>query len=108
ADALAGAFDLIVSNPPYIPSGHAGELAPEVRLFEDPVALFAGFDGLDAYRRILPEIHRLIAPQGLTILEFGAGQEEAVIRLATASCRESSAAVERDLANRPRALIIER
>ena len=69
-----GDFDLIVSNPPYIPTADLAGLPREVRDFDPALALDGGIDGLDAYRRILPESRRLLAPGGWLITELGAGQ----------------------------------
>lgn len=71
-------FDLILCNPPYIAEGEAGILAPEILLFEPASALFAGEDGLDAYRRLGRDLQRLLAPEGFACLEIGAGQADAV------------------------------
>src|SRR3546814_5815464 len=65
-------FDLILCNPPYIATGEA--LMPDVADHEPAAALFAGADGLDAYRRIVPDLPRLLAPGGAAILEIGATQ----------------------------------
>lgn len=105
-EALAGGFDLIVSNPPYIPQAAIERLAPEIRLFEDRLALDGGADGLDAYRRLLPAAHGLAGPCGLIIFEFGAGQEEAVVRLASDLMPGRAAILENDLSGRPRALVM--
>src|ERR1700743_1351038 len=69
---IGGAYDVILSNPPYIRTGDIALLAPEVRLYEPVQALDGGADGLDAYRAL--EIARLLKPQGLAFLEIGAGQ----------------------------------
>ena len=74
ATALAGPFDLIVSNPPYIRSADIEGLATEVRNFDPRAALDGGIDGLDAYRRIAPEAARLLAPGGTLVMEVGQGQ----------------------------------
>lgn len=71
---LDGAFDVIVSNPPYIPDGDIDGLEPEVARFEPRSALAGGPDGLDCYRRLIPHISRLLAPGGIAALEVGAGQ----------------------------------
>ena len=71
-------LDAVVSNPPYIPDGDAAELAPEVRDFEPPTALFAGPDGLDVYRRLIPQAKTALRPSGLLALEFGFGQQPAL------------------------------
>ncbi len=76
--SLDGSFDVIISNPPYIEEGDWQGLEPEVRLFEPKLALTAGEDGLDAYRRLAPEIARLLAPSGVACLEHGMDQAEAV------------------------------
>ncbi len=76
--AVAGAWDVILANPPYIPSGEIDGLMPEVARFEPRRALDGGADGLDAYRALAPEIGRLLAPRGIAVLEVGAGQAAAV------------------------------
>ena len=74
AAGLDGTYDVIVSNPPYIPTGDLGRLSVEVREHDPAKALDGGTDGLDAYRLILPEMVRLLAPGGYGFLEFGEGQ----------------------------------
>jgi release factor glutamine methyltransferase len=71
-----GAFDLIVSNPPYVASGES--LAREVRDHEPEIALFAGADGLDVYRRLIPEAARLVKPGGWLIMELASNTAHAV------------------------------
>jgi len=71
---LAGSFDLIVSNPPYVGAGDLAGLEPEVRAFEPQIALAAGPDGLAAYRALIPDCARLLAPGGSVALEIGQGQ----------------------------------
>jgi release factor glutamine methyltransferase len=81
---LDGPFDLIVANPPYVRSGEIAGLAREVRDHDPRLALDGGEDGLEAYRAILPQIARLLAPSsGWFFLEVGAGQAEAVADIAT-------------------------
>jgi len=75
------AFDVIVSNPPYIPEGDRGGLHAEVREFEPESALFAGEDGLAVYRRLIPQAWAALRPGGLLGLEFGYGQREALAEL---------------------------
>ena len=72
-------FDLILCNPPYVAC--AAELPADVVAFEPHGALFAGGDGLDAYRTLAPQFARLLAPGGMICLEIGAGQEKAVSAL---------------------------
>ena len=78
-DALAGRFDLVVSNPPYIARGEIDRLSPEVRGHDPLLALDGGADGLDAYRAIAGSLGRLLTPQGAFFLEIGATQGEAVL-----------------------------
>src|SRR5262249_13569152 len=67
-------FDLILSNPPYIPSADIAGLEPEVRLFEPHAALDGGPDGLNAYRSLSQMLPRLMNPGGVALLELGQGQ----------------------------------
>jgi release factor glutamine methyltransferase len=71
-------FDAIVSNPPYIPETDRSTLHPQVRDHEPDIALFAGETGLDIYRRIIPEAHKVLKPNGLLALEIGHGQQESI------------------------------
>jgi release factor glutamine methyltransferase len=80
-----GAFDLVVSNPPYIRSSEIGDLAAEVRDHDPRRALDGGPDGLDAYRRIVPQAAALLAPGGALLLEVGQDQSEAVDGLVAAA-----------------------
>jgi release factor glutamine methyltransferase len=64
-------FDLVVSNPPYVPTSDAPTLQKEVRDHEPAVALYGGEDGLDVYRRLIPEAARLLKPGGWLVMEFG-------------------------------------
>lgn len=80
-----GPFDLIVANPPYVRSGDIADLPREVRDHDPLLALDGGEDGLDAYRALLPQIARLLAPEGRFFLEVGAGQAEAVEQIAAAA-----------------------
>jgi tRNA threonylcarbamoyl adenosine modification protein (Sua5/YciO/YrdC/YwlC family) len=74
---------MVVANPPYIATGEISGLDPDVRDFEPLLALEAGTDGLDVYRRLLPEAARVLLPGGTVLLEVGAGQAAAVADLAT-------------------------
>jgi release factor glutamine methyltransferase len=80
---IEGRFDLIVSNPPYIPTVDLPRLPREVRNFDPWLALDGGIDGLAAYRRILPESRRLLAPGGWLLVELGAGQAAKVTAVAS-------------------------
>jgi release factor glutamine methyltransferase len=74
AAALSGALDLIVSNPPYIRSADIAGLSIEVRDHDPLLALDGGTDGLDAYRALIPQAARLLAPGGALVVEAGHGQ----------------------------------
>ena len=74
ARAIRESFDVVVANPPYIPSGTIEALEPEVARHEPRAALDGGADGLDAYRAILPDLPRLARPGAVVALEVGAGQ----------------------------------
>ena len=85
ADSLAGGFDLVLSNPPYIESAAIPGLMLEVAQYEPVQALDGGADGLDAYRLIVADLPRLLRPQGRAVLELGQGQAPAVGALAVAA-----------------------
>ncbi len=74
-------FDVIVSNPPYISTADRASLHPQVRDHEPSAALFAGPDGLDIYRRLIPQARAALRPNGLLALEIGHGQREAIASL---------------------------
>ena len=101
ADDL-GAFDLILCNPPYVETN--AELDPDVRDHEPASALFAGPEGLDDYRLIIPELRKLLNQDAIAIFEIGAFQALAVGEIA----EKAGFVVEirQDLANRPRALVL--
>ena len=85
AIALSGAFDLIVSNPPYIRSADIAGLATEVREHDPHLALDGGGDGLAAYRALIPQSAALLAPGGALVVEAGQGQSGAIETLMTGS-----------------------
>jgi release factor glutamine methyltransferase len=74
-------FDLIVSNPPYIPSAEITTLQPEVRDFDPRGALDGGADGLDFYRLLAAKVKSLLKSDGKIMLEFGDGQAEAIRKI---------------------------
>ncbi|MCC6466907.1 MAG: peptide chain release factor N(5)-glutamine methyltransferase [Alphaproteobacteria bacterium] len=78
---LSGAFDIVVANPPYIPRAELAGLMPEVAGFDPRAALDGGVDGLEAYRAILADLKRVLAPGAIVALEIGAGQATAVKEL---------------------------
>lgn len=100
----SAAFDVIVSNPPYIADSEAANLQPEVRLHEPPMALFAGPDGLAAYRALLPDAVRLLKPSGLLALEIGIHQAVPVCALVE-QAGLVVADVQKDLGGIPRCII---
>jgi release factor glutamine methyltransferase len=104
AAGLAGPFDLIVSNPPYVARGEIARLEPEVRDYDPKLALDGGEDGLDAYRAIAAAAPRLLAPDGRLIVELGAGQELSVRTLFT-NTGLAIVTVRNDLSGIPRALV---
>ena len=102
--ALSGLFDLIVSNPPYIRSADIVGLDREVRNFDPRSALDGGADGLAAYREIIPESARLLAPGGTLIVEAGCGQSGPISQLMASSGLTSVGPPKADLAGIPRAV----
>lgn len=80
-EGIAEVFDIVVSNPPYVPSDDIGTLDPEVSEHEPWLALDGGADGLDCYRRLVGQLGYLVQPRGIVALEVGRGQAPAVARL---------------------------
>ncbi|WP_017670540.1 peptide chain release factor N(5)-glutamine methyltransferase [Blastomonas sp. AAP53] len=101
-EALQAPFDLILANPPYVET-HAA-LAPQVAQHEPHSALFAGPDGLDDYRILIPALPGLLAPGGVAVFEIGSTQSAAVVALAEASGFDAQCC--KDLAGHDRALIL--
>jgi release factor glutamine methyltransferase len=101
AAGIDGRFDLVLANPPYV--GTAEPLPREVRDHEPAAALYAGADGLDAYRAIVPDLPRLLAPGGAAVLEIGHTQAEAVGALVAAA--GLGWRLRNDLAGRPRVVV---
>ena len=99
--ALRGGFDLVVTNPPYVASAEIATLAREVRDFDPMAALDGGADGLAAYRTIVADAGRLLAPGAFLVMEVGAGQSDAVSVLAGAAGL-TAVATATDLAGIPR------
>lgn len=98
-DGVAGTFDLVVCNPPYIASADVADLEPEVRAHDPLGALDGGVDGLDIYRRIIPALPKVL-PSGWVLLEVGAGQADSVaslLRAAVAEGQRSAVRLRQDL-----------
>lgn len=104
ADGLGGPFDLILANPPYVED--AADLAASVYAHEPHEALFAGPDGLDDYRVLIPQIPGLLASRGVALVEIGHTQAGAVTAIAEAC--GLAATLHHDLGGRPRALEMRR
>ena len=96
-------FDLIVSNPPYVPSAEIATLQPEVRDFDPRAALDGGPDGLDFYRRLAREAGPRLKPGGKLMLEFGDGQADALREMFSGNWIVE--VVEEDYSRRPRVLV---
>ena len=104
ARGLDGAFDLIVSNPPYIRSADIAGLATEVRDHDPRAALDGGADGLDAYRTLISHSAGLLAPNGVLVVEAGQGQSADVEALMTAAGLTTAGPPKADLGGIPRAV----
>jgi release factor glutamine methyltransferase len=97
-------FDLIISNPPYIPSGDIASLPPEVRDYDPHRALDGGPDGLDHGRRLAAESARFLKPHGRLMLEFGDGQAER-LREILQQQKWIVEAIEEDYTHQPRIMV---
>lgn len=106
-DAAAGVFDVVVSNPPYIPSGDIGGLAVEVRAHDPALALDGGPDGLSAVRDILKTAREALGADGWLAMEVGFDQTEAVMDLA-AKAGWADVGRARDMAGHQRVVICRR
>ena len=107
AEGVAGSFDIVLSNPPYIATGEVSHLAPEVAVYDPISALDGGADGLDAYRALSSRIGPVLAEDGVVMLEIGAGQAEDV-EAVFATAGFDLIAKRIDLAGRERALLFSR
>lgn len=99
---LAGAFDLVIANPPYIPEGERAGLARDVAGYEPPEALFAGADGLDAYRAILAGLAPRLAPGALVLMECGSAQATPLSAMLARLAPGHALFTMTDMAGRPR------
>lgn len=104
---LAARFDVMVSNPPYVAAEALASLAPEIVSHEPQIALAGGADGYACYRRLAPQIARLLAPAGLAAIEVGAGMAD---ELASLFAAEGLAEIDRrrDLAGIDRCVLFAR
>ena len=102
AAGLLEKFELILCNPPYVAEG--AELGPGVREFEPDEALFAGREGLDAYRELSPQLPRLLARGGLAAIEIAPDQRDQVVDLLARDGLQ--ARVADDFGGRPRAVLL--
>ena len=75
---VEGIFDLIISNPPYIGWVEQDKISAEVKKYDPEIALFAGYDGFDAYKKIIPSLSKFLNKDGLVVLEIGASQSSQV------------------------------
>ncbi|MDR0942718.1 MAG: peptide chain release factor N(5)-glutamine methyltransferase [Holosporales bacterium] len=98
---VSGQYDVIVSNPPYIADGYKLD---KTVLFDPPAALFAGTDGLDSYKAILPQIRSFLKPYGKLILEIGYDQKDKILEIA---CNLKLLEIAKDLRGISRALVFE-
>lgn len=102
--SLGSGFDLILANPPYVST--RAQLSEDVAGFEPHRALFAGEDGLDDYRIIIPALEKLFSPSGIALLEIGFDQENSVSKIATDSGYHVE--LKQDLGGNDRLLILRR
>lgn len=102
AEGIDEKFDLILCNPPYVADD--AELGPGVAEFEPPEALFAGRSGLDAYRRLAPQLRGLLADGGLAMVEIGFDQAAAAAEILSGT--GCAIGLKHDLGGRPRALAL--
>jgi release factor glutamine methyltransferase len=104
---LDGDFDIVVSNPPYIPTGELELLEPEVARFEPRLALDGGGDGLSEYRALAPVIARRVRGPGIAVIELGAGQSGPVVEIMTSAGLHISGQ-RHDLGGVTRCLVLQR
>jgi release factor glutamine methyltransferase len=101
-------LDLIVSNPPYVPEGDRPTLQPEVRDYEPAEALFAGPDGLDVIRRLIPAAAQRLKPGGYLVFEIGVAQDRGVTGLISATPSLRMLDLRNDLQGIPRTVVAQR
>jgi release factor glutamine methyltransferase len=107
-DAVAAPIDLVVSNPPYVPTADMAHLPPEVRDCEPAIALAGGADGLDVIRKLAGQAQSALAPGGWLVFEFGHGQEAGVRAALGASPLLELVRIAADLQQMPRVAVARR
>lgn len=107
AEAIQGRFEVIVSNPPYISASEWRDLSRDVAEFEPESALLGGLDGLDCYRKILPQLAPRLTPTGVAVLEIGWSQAQALADMAQLHALRVEK-IHQDLAGNPRAVVLKR
>jgi release factor glutamine methyltransferase len=107
-DGLTAGFHLVVANPPYVQNGDRPALSPEVRDYEPAEALFGGEDGLEVIRRLLDGMADALHPQGVALMEFGAGQDDIVADSVSGRPRLRLERLVNDLKGIPRMAVIAR
>ena len=105
---VAGPFDAVVSNPPYVPAPDIAGLQPEVRDYEPAQALSGGLDGLEVIRRLVPEGAAVLGPGGWLLFEFGFGQADGVRAIIAAEPRLELVETRLDFAGIPRVAVARR
>jgi release factor glutamine methyltransferase len=103
---VAGPFDAVVSNPPYVPASDIASLQPEVRDYEPLQALSGGADGLEVIRRLVPDAAAVLRPGGWLLFEFGFGQADGVRAIIAAETRLELVEIREDLARIPRIAVV--
>ena len=101
-------FDLIISNPPYIPSQDIAKLAPEIRKYEPLRALDGGKDGLDCFKDILKKAYKYLVPKGVILLETGFDQKKELINIVNQYSQYKSVEFIKDFAGHNRVALIKK
>jgi release factor glutamine methyltransferase len=104
-EPVQGPVDVVVANPPYVPSGV--ELSPDIVRYEPAVALYSGRDGLTLVKRLVTSVRSRLSPDGLFVMEFGFGQDDQVLALAS-EVGWSGVSVKEDLQGIPRVAVMVR
>jgi release factor glutamine methyltransferase len=105
AEQVKGMFDIVISNPPYIPTDAIEKLAPEVARFEPKLALDGGADGLDCYRTIVSQLPQLLSEEGMAVFEIGFGQAKELQAIVDGEGLQV-VAIKEDLAHIPRCVLV--